>query len=136
MFWALSHFSGIFFSFLRKIKNILLNSWNNVDDGLGQKSRTRALRILRPGSFSHRHLPTMLITLMNMRVRAKTDSSLNNLSKNDHMMLNCYFSCPHLRALRGHTVHSTDAEFCVCIFLDSRDQYLNMLKFCRNDQRK
>ena len=29
-----------------------------------------------------------------------------------------------------------DAQFCVCMFLDSRDKSLNMLKFCRNDQRK
>ena len=28
------------------------------------------------------------------------------------------------------------AQFCVCMFLDFRDKSLNMLKFCRNDQRK
>ena len=37
---------------------------------------------------------------------------------------------------RGQTVHWLGAQFCVCMFLDSRDKSLNMLKFCRNDQRK
>ena len=36
-------------------------------------------------------------------------------------------------SLRGQTVHWTGAQFCVCMFLDSRDKSLNMLKFCRND---
>ena len=39
-------------------------------------------------------------------------------------------------ALRGQTVHWIGAQFCVCMFLESRDKSLNMLKFCRNDQRK
>ena len=33
-------------------------------------------------------------------------------------------------------MHWIGAQFCVCMFLDSRDKSLNMLKFCRNDQRK
>ena len=28
------------------------------------------------------------------------------------------------------------AQFCVCMFLDFREKALNMLKLCRNDQRK
>ena len=38
--------------------------------------------------------------------------------------------------LRGQIVHWIGAQFYVCMFLDSRDKSLNMLKFCRNDQRK
>ena len=34
-------------------------------------------------------------------------------------------------SLRGQTVHWIGAQFCVCRFLDSRDESLNMLKFCR-----
>ena len=37
------------------------------------------------------------------------------------------------RSLRGQTMHWIDAQFCVCMFLDSRDKPLNMLKFCRKD---
>ena len=33
-------------------------------------------------------------------------------------------------------MHSIGAQFCACMFLDSTDKSLNMLKFCRNDQRK
>ena len=33
-------------------------------------------------------------------------------------------------------MHWVGAQFCVCIFLVSRDKFLNMLKFFRNDQRK
>ena len=33
-------------------------------------------------------------------------------------------------------MHWIGAQFCVCMFLDSRDKSLNMLKFCRNDQRE
>ena len=39
-------------------------------------------------------------------------------------------------ALRGPTVHWIGAQFCVCIFLDSRDKCLNLSKFCQNDQRE
>ena len=45
----------------------------------------------------------------------------------------CFF--PKL-TLGGQTVHWIGAQFCVCMFLDSSDKYLNMLNFCRNDQRK
>ena len=38
--------------------------------------------------------------------------------------------------LRGQTVNWLGAYYCVCMFLDSRDKSFNMLKFCRNDQRK
>ena len=38
--------------------------------------------------------------------------------------------------LRGQIVHWIGAQFCVCMFLDSIDKSLNMLKICRNDQRK
>ena len=38
--------------------------------------------------------------------------------------------------LRGQTVHCIGAQFCVCMFLDSRDKSLNMWKICRNNQRK
>ena len=38
-------------SFPQKEQNMLLKSWNIVKDGLGQKSRNRAFRALRPGSF-------------------------------------------------------------------------------------
>ena len=38
--------------------------------------------------------------------------------------------------LRDQTVHWIGAQFCVCMFLDSRDKPLNILKLCRNDQRK
>ena len=41
-----------------------------------------------------------------------------------------------IKLLRGQTEHWIGAQFCVCMFLDSRDKSLNMLKFCRNDQRK
>ena len=40
------------------------------------------------------------------------------------------------QTLRVQTVHWIDANFCVCLFLDSRDKYLSMLKLCRIDQRK
>ena len=40
------------------------------------------------------------------------------------------------KTLRGQIVHCIGAKFCVCIFLDSRDKSLNMLKNFRNDQRK
>ena len=33
-------------------------------------------------------------------------------------------------------MHWIGAQFCVCVFLDSRDKSLNMLKICRNNQRK
>ena len=33
-------------------------------------------------------------------------------------------------------MHCIGAQFCVCMFLDSRDKSLNMLQFCRNDQKK
>ena len=33
-------------------------------------------------------------------------------------------------------MHWIGAQFCVCMFLDSRDKSSNMLKLCRNDQRK
>ena len=33
-------------------------------------------------------------------------------------------------------MHQIGAQFCVCMFLDSRDKSLNMVKFCRNDKRK
>ena len=39
-------------------------------------------------------------------------------------------------SLRGKTLHWIGAQFCVYVFLDSIDKSLNMLKFCRNDQRK
>ena len=39
-------------------------------------------------------------------------------------------------SLRGQTVLWIGAQFCVCMFLDSRDKSLNVLKFCRSDQRK
>ena len=39
-------------------------------------------------------------------------------------------------SLRGQTVHWIGAQFYVCMFLDSRDKLLNMLKICRNDQRE
>ena len=39
-------------------------------------------------------------------------------------------------ALQGQTVHWIGAQFRVCMFMDSRDKSLNMLKFCRNDQRE
>ena len=41
-----------------------------------------------------------------------------------------------IKTLRGQTVHWIGAQFCVCMFLDSRDKSLNMLKLCRKDQRK
>ena len=31
-------------------------------------------------------------------------------------------------ALRGQTVHWISARFCACMFLDSRDKYLNMFQ--------
>ena len=37
--------------------------------------------------------------------------------------------------LRDQTVRWIGAHFCVCMFLDCRDKSLNMLKFCRNNQR-
>ena len=37
-------------------------------------------------------------------------------------------------SLRSQTVHWIGAQLCVCMFLDSRDKSLNMVKFCRNDQ--
>ena len=40
-----------------------------------------------------------------------------------------------LQPLRGQTVHWIGAQFCVCMFLDSRDKPLNMFKSCRNGQR-
>ena len=33
-------------------------------------------------------------------------------------------------------MHWIGAQFCVCMFLDSKDKSLKMLKFCQNDQRK
>ena len=33
-------------------------------------------------------------------------------------------------------MHWIGAQFCVCMFLDSRDNSFNVLKFCWNDQRK
>ena len=39
-------------------------------------------------------------------------------------------------SLRGQTVHWIGAQFCACMFLDTRDKSLNMFKFCRNDQRE
>ena len=33
-------------------------------------------------------------------------------------------------------MHWIVAQFCVGMFLDSRDKSFNMLKFCRNDQRE
>ena len=33
------------------------------------------------------------------------------------------------KTLRGQTVHWIGAQFCVCMFLDSRDKSLNMFKF-------
>ena len=38
--------------------------------------------------------------------------------------------------LRGQTVHWIGAQFCVCMFLDSRDKSLNMRKFRRNKESK
>ena len=33
-------------------------------------------------------------------------------------------------------MHWIGAQFYVCMFLESRDKSLNMLKFCRDDKRK
>ena len=33
-------------------------------------------------------------------------------------------------------MHWIGAQFCVCMLLDSRDTSLNILKFCRNNQKK
>ena len=37
------------------------------------------------------------------------------------------------KSITGQTLHWIGAQFCVCMFLDPRDMYLNMLKLCRND---
>ena len=42
---------------------------------------------------------------------------------------------PSWTSLRGQTVHWIGAHFCVCVFLDSINKSLIMLKFCRNDQK-
>ena len=34
--------------------------------------------------------------------------------------------------LRGQTGHWIGTQFCVCVFLDSKDKYSNLLKFYRN----
>ena len=41
-----------------------------------------------------------------------------------------------MTTLRGQTVHWIGAQFSVYRSLESRDKSLNMLKFCRNLQRK
>ena len=46
------------------------------------------------------------------------------------------FNFQSVSTLRGQIVHWISAQLCVCMFLDSRDKSLNILKFCRNDQRK
>ena len=38
--------------------------------------------------------------------------------------------------LRRQTFNRIDSYYCVCKFLDSRDNCLNMLKFCLNDQKE
>ena len=38
--------------------------------------------------------------------------------------------------LGGQTVHWIGAQFCFCVFLDSRDKSLNMLNVCGNNQRE
>ena len=45
-------------------------------------------------------------------------------------MLIAYIYLAHLsnETLRGQTVHWIGAQFCVCLFLDSRDKSLNMFQ--------
>ena len=38
--------------------------------------------------------------------------------------------------LGGQTMHWIGAQFCFCMFLDSRDKSLNMLNGCGNNQRE
>ena len=52
-------------------------------------------------------------------------------------LLENIFSVVRIEApLRDQTVHWIGAQICVCMFLDSRDKFLHMLKICQNDQKK
>ena len=33
-------------------------------------------------------------------------------------------------------MHWIGAQFCACVFMDSRNKSVNMLSFCRNDQKE
>ena len=69
-----------------------------------------------------------LYSIRKSAVIRKLTSLLNNCGKMNSIKLG--------GTLRGQTVHWIGAQFCVCMFLDSRDKSLNMWKFRRNDQRK